>query len=76
MAQLQSPAGRREGRWEGGRQADGKKSFLQAGSQPKPPLYDLNKPFLGGAVENNTIWFPREELSEPTQVFSMVGYPG
>lgn len=55
MAQLQSPAGRREGRWEGGRQADGKKSFLQAGSQPKPPLYDLNKPFLGGAVENNTI---------------------
>lgn len=55
MAQLQSQAGRQEGGWEGGRQADRKKSFLQAGSQLKPPLCDLNKPFLGGVVENNTI---------------------
>ena len=55
MAQLQSQAGRQEGGWEGGRQANGKKSFLQSGNQLTPPLCDLNKPFLGGVVENNTI---------------------
>lgn len=49
--------GRQAGGRVGGRleQANGKKSFLQSGNQLKPPLCDLNKPFLGGVVENNTI---------------------
>lgn len=62
------------GRQAGGRQANGNNAFLQDGNQLQPPLCDQNRLFLGGAV-GNTIWFLKEELSELTQVFSMVGYP-